>query len=134
MRVFVCVDDRDGMMFGGKRQSRDSALIADLVASAGGRVCVTPYSAPLFEGSGAQLSICDSFEELRADDSCFVENAALIPAAELIDELVIYRWNRHYPSDMRLELQPQEYGLRAAEQSEFEGSSHPHITKEVYKK
>ena len=60
-----------------------------------------------------------------------------VPSEEVLaqtQKLVIYRWNRHYPADVRWEADPAEWGFALAETTEFPGSSHETITKEVYRK
>ena len=50
MILAFCIDDQGGLAFNHRRQSRDRALVADLLAAAGGRpVFCLPYSAGLFD-------------------------------------------------------------------------------------
>lgn len=50
MILAFCVDDQGGLAFNHRRQSRDRALVADLLAAAGARpVFCLPYSAGLFD-------------------------------------------------------------------------------------
>ena len=52
MKVIVCVDDNNGMMFNNRRQSRDRILIEDVVKNViGGNLLMAPYSEPLFKDS-----------------------------------------------------------------------------------
>ena len=49
MTLILCLDDQGGMMFGTKRQSKDSALIRRLLGKTQGkRLVVSPYTAALF--------------------------------------------------------------------------------------
>ena len=134
MRVIVCLDDRGGMMFNGRRQSKDRVLIRDVVASLDGKpLALSPYSAPLFAETELPLAVSETFlDEAGAETVCFVEDRALRPYLDRIDRLVIYRWNRHYPSDLSLDLDPIAEGFHLGETSEFEGSSHKTVTKEIY--
>ena len=64
----------------------------------------------------------------------FAEN---IPSEEILEnteKMVIYRWNRHYPSDIRWEPDLAELGFALKETTEFPGTSHEKITREVYEK
>ena len=46
MIVFVCLDDNNGMMFGGRRQSRDRVVIQDILAQCEcSRLWIDEYSA-----------------------------------------------------------------------------------------
>ena len=134
MTIAVCVDNRGGMLFNGRRLSRDRGLVADLLALAGDApVRAAPFSAALFDGEGERVTVSGDFlDAAGAGDVCFVENAAAAPYMDRVERLVIYRWNRDYPSDTRFDVQPEEYGLRLAESRDFAGSSHGNITREVY--
>lgn len=134
MTAAVCVDNRGGMLFNGRRLSRDRALIADLLELAGGApVRAAPFSAALFAGAGDAAVISGDFlDAAGAGDVCFVENAALAPYMDRVERLVIYRWNRDYPSDTRLDVRPEDFGLRLAESRDFAGSSHEKLTREIY--
>lgn len=136
MKVIVCLDDRGGMMFNRRRQSRDRMLIENLVSSLGGeRLCISPYSAPLFEGCQISPRVSERFlTDAEAEDVCFVEDRSLQSCKERIDSMVIYRWNRHYPADLFCDLDPLGEGFRLTERVEFAGSSHETITKETYQK
>ena len=60
MTVIVCVDDRGGMRFHGRRQSRDRLLCADVLRLCG-RVRMNAASAALFEGLDGQLLVSEAF-------------------------------------------------------------------------
>ena len=64
----------------------------------------------------------------------FVED---IPSDEILgktSKLEIYRWNRHYPSDVRWEPDLAGMGFILTETTEFAGTSHEKITREVYER
>lgn len=131
MTLVVCLDDQMGMMFNRRRQSRDRILIAELTAAAGERgLVVSPYSAPLFPADAASVTVAeDPCAAAGASDVAFVEDTPL--CFEGVTELWIYRWNRIYPADRIFQGVPQ--GFRLTETTEFVGSSHDKITKEVWK-
>ena len=136
MKVIVCLDDKGGMLFGNRRQSRDRVLNADVVQmSTGVRLCIDPYSKLLFEDSGADI-LCESdFLDLATEnDCCFVENRALVPYIDKIDEVVVYHWNRRYPSDVFFDLDLSKEGFKIVSTEEFAGYSHDKITKEIFRK
>ena len=137
MKVVVCLDDRLGMTFNGRRQSRDRLLCEDVlndVRNNGGRLCISEYSRILFEESEI-VAVGDDFLEVAGEgDTCFVENRELLPYVNKIQSLVIYRWNRHYPSDKTLDIDPEREGFRLICTSELIGSSHEKITKEIYER
>ena len=134
MKAIVCIDDGLGMMFNRRRQSRDRVLCADVVGDLKGEVlAITPYSLLLFEKTGAKLAVSDTPFDTDAKVA-FIENLPLLPHEGKIDEVTVYRWNRRYPADVHLDLLPWERGYALIESSEFVGSSHEKITKEVYRK
>ncbi|MBQ9942653.1 MAG: ribonuclease Z [Christensenellaceae bacterium] len=129
MTLFVCVDDRMGMAFFGRRQSRDSAVCKDIAATAGGQtIGMAHASAKLFDGIDARLA---PGADPKTCGFYFLEFA---PPSTLIgpgDTLVLYRWNRHYAADLHFDI-PLE-GKLPADVREFAGTSHETITREVYK-
>lgn len=132
MRLSVCLDDRNGMLFLGRRLSQDGAVREAILADAGnGTVWMNGYSAAQFP-EGACISVAEDFwRRAGAQDMCFVENVPVehfLPAKEI----VIYRWNRHYPSDVKFPLEYALQGLRLLSVKEFAGTSHEWITREVY--
>lgn len=132
MTVYFCLDDRGGMLFGGRRQSRDAALLADLAAGVPLVLTIDPFSEKLIAAAGIPYVLAG--EVLAEDAHFFLENRipdTVVPSA---DTLVIYRWNRHYPSDVRWEKAPADFGFTLSETTEFAGKSHDAITKEVYVK
>ena len=132
MRVALCVDDLGGMLFNGRRQSRDRGLIADLLREAApARLLISPFSADLFGADAVTVSE-DFLQTAGAGELCVLENAPRAPHADRIDELILYRWNRRYPRDLTLDLDPLAAGLRLVEKTELAGYSHESITKERY--
>lgn len=134
MKVIVCLDDKRGMFFNERRQSRDRVLNADVVKmTEGSRLLADPYSRILFEDICPTL-VCDGnfLEIAETEDYCFVENRALSNCADRIDEIIIYWWNRRYPTDVFFDIDPESLGFRRVSMTEFEGSSHEKITKEIF--
>ena len=136
MRLIICLDDRNGMMFNGRRQSRDRALIEDIEASVGGGTIYTSlYSAPLFEGAGVKAVIS---EEIPLDAGSlavyFMEDRSPSPYLASFDGVTVYRWNRHYPADVVFDVDLKTCGFRLVEQIDFAGTSHETITKEIFER
>ncbi len=134
MKAMICLDDKNGMMFNRRRQSRDSVLTARIAEiSKGKRLFLNSYSEPLFKESGANLFVSENFLEIaEVDDFCFVENLDL--PLENCEELYIFRWNRLYPADMFFNKDPNRFGLSLVSSEDFAGSSHEKITLEIYEK
>ena len=136
MTVFVCIDDKGGMTFFGKRQSRDSALIKDVVEHAGdGVIYISDFSEKLFlESEASVISVPEPLDSAGKGGFAFIETPPLAPYKKKIDTLVIYKWNRHYPSDKKLDITPRDMGMRLVKTYDFVGTSHEKITKEVYER
>lgn len=132
MTVYLCLDDRGGLLFGGRRQSRDACLLADLAAMVPQRLTIDPFSEKLIAAAGIPYTLAEEF--LPEDAHFFLENRNPEDLLPLAHKLVIYRWNRRYPSDVRWEGSPGDHGFTLAETTEFPGKSHETITKEVYVK
>lgn len=132
MILSVCVDDKGGMMFNRRRQSRDRRQQEDLLQwCADRKLWIDSYSAPLFEGAGA--CVTGSFlEQAGAGEICFVENRSVAAFSEKIETVVLYRWNRTYPADLWFDLDMTAFVL--TETSEFPGTSHETITREIYQR
>ena len=136
MTVFLCIDDRGGMLFNKRRQSRDSKLIADVCETVGdGILYVSDFSEMLFsESECSVISIPAPLGMAKKDGFVFVENFHIGDFLENIDTLIIYKWNKKYPYDFSLDVIPEQCGYTLTEKFDFCGSSHEKITKEIYKK
>ncbi len=133
MKLIVCIDERRGMMFHHRRQSRDRILIADLLEYIGNRtLCFTAYSAPLFADGTAHTRTITALTELANAEYCFVEDLDPVEVADTVDEIVLYHWNRHYPADRYFQMDMRAFSL--TDSKDFVGSSHEKITREVWKK
>ena len=129
MILAVCADDRLGMSFGGRRQSKDAEVRRKLLALSGGALRMSDYSArqfdePVYHGA-------DYLSGSKSGDWCFAESADYEDFIEKIEKIVLFRWNRHYPADVYFRFLGK-WVLTGSE--DFPGSSHEKITMEVYDK
>ena len=131
MDLIVCIDERNGMCFAGRRQSSDRLLREDLLAMTQGvPLWMAPYSAKQFEALPENVRVAENFmEEAGVGEYCFCE---LQLPPKNVESITVYRWNRHYPADVVL---PDSWlqCRKLTEQKEFPGSSHETITREVYR-
>ncbi len=133
MTVFLCVDDNMGMMFNNRRVSRDSEVVKKIIEMSGtGVVYMNEYSKKLFEdGFLNKIKVLDDFlEQADITDNCFVETCDISEYKEKIDKIVLFKWNRVYPSDKKLHFDFSFFELK--DTFEFEGTSHDKITCEVW--
>lgn len=130
MIIITCLDDNDGMMFNHRRQSQDRGLrqyIADMTKDH--KVYMNAYSAKLYEEIKDPV-ICEDFlQKVGKGETCIVENLALNTVVQEIEEIVVFRWNKIYPSDQMFDIDLLEWNL--VEEEEMEGSTHQ-ITKQIY--
>ena len=74
MKIIVCVDDNNGMMFNKRRQSRDRVLIQDIIANLdGSNLLIAPYSEKLFEDSDIDAFFISDFILDEAEPAIVVD-------------------------------------------------------------
>lgn len=134
MIAAVCIGEGNGMLFNRRRVSRDKRQQEDLLALCGeGRLWMDGYSAPLFAWAEERVTVDEAFlEKAGPGEVCFVEDRALSPVEDRVGALVLYRWNRAYPSDVRFDFDLSDFYLE--ERTEFPGTSHEKITREIYRR
>ncbi|MBQ8447715.1 MAG: ribonuclease Z [Clostridia bacterium] len=132
MNLIVCLDNRNGMMFGGRRQSRDKLLCERVMALTTGKLYMSEYSAKIFPESEKIVACGDYLTAAGKNDYCFCEEPPI--TLENSEKIIIYRWNRHYPADRHFHFDLEELGYELASTEEFIGNSHPTITEQIYKK
>ncbi|MBD5169864.1 MAG: ribonuclease Z [Oscillibacter sp.] len=132
MILVACIDDRGGMLFNHRRQSQDRLLRLDLLREAGGRaVWMNEYSRKQFSEAPENLRVAEDFY-LRAAEGefCFFENVDPVPYLDRAEMILLYHWNRRYPSDPPGFPQPL-VGWSVTRREDFVGASHACITKEI---
>lgn len=128
MKVIICLDDNNGMLFNNRRQSRDSAVLEDAFVDLGNTTLnALEFSQKLLSPYGERVSICTALE---AGKVYFIENIDLKPYESQIKEIIVYRWNRIYPADFYCEIDFSAFNVIS--QAELVGSSHEKITKIIY--
>ncbi len=132
MTVIICLDERGGMTFMGRRQSRDEAVCKDIMHTVGdGRLYIQSYSGELFKGENIKI-VQSPLSEAGPDDFCFIETEDITDHLCEAHTLITYNWNRHYPSDRLLDIKPEKHGFSMYERIDLAGKSHEKITKETY--
>ena len=138
MKMIVCLDQKNGVMFNNRRQSRDIKVIEKMLDIVeGDPLLMTKYSAGLF--GEAKPRNCYALRDPldSADEDTFVlveDNIDIVNNNETIQNqielLIVFRWDKVYPSDKKLEI---DFG-NLISSSEFKGNSHDKITMEVYRR
>ena len=103
MTLIVCLDKRNGMRFNNRPQSSDR--------------CVTERISRLSE---------------TCDDVYFYETGDLAACMSATEKLIIFRWDKVYPSDTKFPMEDvlNSFTLECVEN--FPGYSHDVICQEVY--
>lgn len=134
MRIIVCLDDNGGMLFGGRRQSKDRLLREDILKLTADCVLwMDEYSFRQFAEESQNIRVDESFLSAAGEnDFCFVERVDISQYADRVSGVIIYRWNRIYPADVRFPTELFSYQWSLVSCEEFPGFSHETITREVY--
>ena len=127
----VCVDDRFGMAFNKRRCSSDVAVLKDILGrTENARLWTDSYSAKLFSPESEILVDDRAFEKAEAGEYVFCERVDPGKYQDRIEKVLVYFWNRKYPSDTKLTLDPEQWNRTII--TEFPGHSHEKITLEEW--
>lgn len=128
MILAMCLDDRNGILFNGRRQSSDCAVTAKLMELAGNqKIWLNDYSAKIFPPKRV-FADSDFLEKAGKGQICFVENEDPTAFLKQVEAILVFRWNKVYPSDKKFSLEHWTLESKA----DFPGNSHERITQEVY--
>lgn len=131
LNVFVCVDENLGISFNNRRQSRDAEVASKVIEmSNGGKLYMNEYSSKLFKNYSNILVDNDYLNIAEEGDCCFVELNSLGDYNDKIDTVTLFKWNKVYPSDMKLDIIFSDRKLEKV--FCFKGTSHDKITCEVW--
>ena len=116
MNIIVCLEDKNGMMFNKRRLSQDVAIREDIYKNMDGKsLIMNDYSYKMFSKENLQ----------------FIEDKQLGNFESEIDKIIVYYWNRRYPSDLKFDIDFSNGKWEIVSEEEFEGNSHDKITKKV---
>ena len=141
MILVCCVEDQNGLCFHHRRLSSDAVVTQDILMRAGmATIRTDAYSAKLFEPFDTiDVEVSEyPYANAAMGDYVFVERSD--PAVEIaewrieegqIEGMLLYHWNRRYPSDVKLTLDTSEW--QCVFRREFAGKSHENVTLEILK-
>lgn len=134
MNAVICLDEKNGMLFNKRRQSRDSILNQKLVSLADkNKIWMNSYSAKLF--ADFDIETDDNFtKKAEENDFCFFEQEITKEDIDNAQSFYVFLWNRHYPADVYFTFNLEQEGFTLSETEEFEGSSHEKITLNIYRR
>lgn len=133
MIIIACVDEKGGMLFNNRRQSKDRVLIKHINELKGeNKLWINTFSSELFEEYiGDNVCVDDEFLfQMSENDYCFVENISLNEVQDRIDKIILYNWNRHYPAEKFWDLPLDNWKI--VSEKDIVGSSHDKITERIY--
>lgn len=131
MNIIICIDDNYGISFNNRRQSRDVVLCDRILAiTKPNKLWMNEYSAKLFPTKSICVDNC-FIEKARDNDFCFAENLDYTNYLNDIKKVIIYKWNRAYPSDLKVDLSLLS-NKKLVSTTDFKGNSHECITEEIY--
>lgn len=135
MKIFICVDDFNGMMFNRRRQSKDKEMIRHITQKCQAeKIWMNLYSSKQFELCEANIAVDEDFlEKAEKGDFCFVENFKLSSFEGKIESIYLCKWNRKYPSDFYFDIDL-EKNFKLIKTEEIAGNSHEKITIEEWVK
>lgn len=136
--IAIC-DANNAIAFNHRRLSRDRILTEDLQKRTNGSALqMDSYS---YKQYGQAKDIVLEEDELLTEASkkekgpenqwFLLERKIPQEAIEQMDEILLYRFDRRYPGDAFIRIDPEQFELK--EKEEFEGFSHEKITREIWK-
>lgn len=134
MILIVCIDENGGIAFNSRRQSQDKKLRDRILTiTSDSTLLMNNYSREMF-GDHSQIKTDEHFLDNALDgDYCFAEDIDVTPYEDKISKIVLYKWNRAYPSDLKFGISLSE-GWKLVRSEDFQGNSHENITEEIYER
>ena len=135
MTVIFCLDENKGMLFNNRRLSRDAMVFEDIKTYLTGTLKINSFSEKLVAASGINYEIFKNFvTNSDLESFYYIENISVKENLNKIDRIIVYWWNRKYPSDTKLDFDPIERGFKSTSIVDFKGKSHEKITREIFEK
>ena len=134
MKMIICVDDQNGMLFNKRRLSSDLILNQRILQLAkNNKLWMNAYTAQLFGQLDGKITVDEDFcRKAEEGEYCFFESQDANVFASCAEEIIVFRWNRRYPSDVKFS-QDNLLTKKLIFTEEFNGNSHDKITQEVYR-
>lgn len=130
MHLILCVDERDGMSFCGRRLSSDCSLTEYILQLASGsKLWMNAYSAQIFPA--AEIAVHEDFlQRAGKGEYCFAEITPLKDITD-VESVILCHWNRRYPFTQTF---PRTLlaDMHLVHTEHFPGNSHEKITIERY--
>lgn len=129
MNVIACIDNNNGIAFNGRRVSSDLAVMSRIKFIVGDhKLWVDKSSEKLLQKHYISYEIIDKNSRIHEEDYVFIDTKQFMfikKDCSNIDTLVLFMWNRDYPSDTKLDIDMSV--LKEYSQLEYKGFSHEKI-------
>lgn len=133
MKIVCCIDNNYGMTFNNRRVSRDRNQISNLLELLNGeKIYINNFSKDIIDSENSIFVTLDELNNLKDTDYFFDENILPSKLENLLSNIILYKWNRDYPSDLKFDIDLSKWNL--VESIDFKGFSHDKITREIYSK
>lgn len=130
----LCIEEEGGILFHQRRVSRDRLLIDWIMQKIEGKsLWMREYSKGLFADYSVKIAE-DYLTQAGEEDYCFIEDGTYLEYLDKMSGLLLCRWKRHYPSDLKFQESILAEGWQMEAVYEVNGSSHETITVEEWKK
>lgn len=133
MKVIVCIDERGGVCFHGRRVSQDRHQREDVLNHYGDEGLLMKESASHLYGINDSVTVIQDWRDELTECRWWVtEDTEFLCWEDQLKEIVIYQWNRTYPFDEKLPVPLDGRIWKCIEKRQFSGSSHEKIDMEHY--
>lgn len=136
MKIFITVDNNNGMLFNKRRQSQDIELRNYILKETNSKLLyLNEYTFKQFKDMEniKHIIIDENFLENTSTNYCFVENLQLQSHLNKIDTIYLCKWNCDYPSDFKLDINIEEH-FKLVSTIDIVGQAHEKITIEEWRK
>lgn len=136
MKLIFCVDNALGLLFNHRRVSQDIAIREDLQQLTNhSTLYMDDYSFELFQDDRlTNIQVRADLPNPQLSGYQFIEQQNIPTHFQTGDELIIYYFNRCYPSDKKIPFdvnQSTHWHIQSV--SPFVGQAHDKITRVIYK-
>lgn len=138
LKLIICLDNKNGASFSNKRQSSDQEVIKKIITLLNGeKLYVNRYTQLMLSKYPINCVVCnDPLNEAPENAFVMLENNVRsirdMDNIEVVKTVFAFRWNRVYPSDVKLNIGEAFKNLKIKGVLSFKGHSHDKIDLEVY--
>lgn len=136
MKIFIAIDNNNGMLFNKRRVSQDVELRNFILKSCGANLLyMNEYTFKQFANMEniSNIIIDENFLDNESTEYAFVENLNIETYVTKIEKIYLCKWNRDYPSDLKLDIDVST-NFKLISSIDVIGQAHEKITIEEWSK